>query len=819
MAIEAARQLSNMTQAITGFSFREVSFSKALIIDPGGNSVEPEFCFREHERRSWAEFDLSAFEDGEWNRICHGLIRTDQTLQTPSESTKLPPTHTRRMNELLRTSQTIDSVPQEAFYLYKQLEEIGLNYGSGFQRLDQVQGGCFNTAAAVLHLFEWKTQDDTNHHQPHVIHPASLDGAFQLAFAPLMTEKHRSGQAYVPSKLDRMWLSNSGLCYSEAHTLKVTANVESEGHGKSAAIIGLDHVTGQPRLLIDGLSLSPVTTDTVSSDNAIDEQTCLRLVTLPDISLLTRTQLLDFCCRADAPRTEPSVFWQELQYVLRVFMYQTLKNIEGRSSCEFQPHMHKYIDWMKHELGKTLPALPCQSLIQRSPDFIDETRHREAANRLQSTNDEGKFYVATGYKLNEIINGNVDALSFLWGESLAENYYKHITANNGFLEPFVQYLGLLSHKNPNMRILELGAGTGSTTAHVLNALSHDLSDMVSAPRYSQYVFTDISESFFRPAQDRFIEYGRVEYRTLDIEKNPIEQGFADADFDLVIAAGVLHVTKNLDFVLQNVGRLLKPGGKFALIELTQPENLGSGFVFGLLPGWWDGTNDISTIDDARVWSPCIDTDSWNNLATANGFSAPDLSLDDFSDKLCKETSLMICTASDITNTSTYSKGRTGIIVAEDNISQIRLAQQLQSHLKSSNRINGEITSLKSVADVSENYYTSFIFLLEVDGHIIETLNGGDYARFHALIKRRVPILWLVRASPCQDNFTTGAIYGLVRTLRIEDPSLCFVTLNLDGNMELNEIVEAAGTICHRSLSCHVHNEISELEYIIRSGLP
>lgn len=33
------------------------------------------------------------------------------------------------------------------------------------------------------------------------------------------------------------------------------------------------------------------------------------------------------------------------------------------------------------------------------------------------------------------------------------------------------YMSLLANQNPDLRILEVGAGTGSSTAHILSALS------------------------------------------------------------------------------------------------------------------------------------------------------------------------------------------------------------------------------------------------------------------------------------------------------------------------------------------------------------
>jgi phospholipid N-methyltransferase len=93
---------------------------------------------------------------------------------------------------------------------------------------------------------------------------------------------------------------------------------------------------------------------------------------------------------------------------------------------------------------------------------------------------------------------------------------------------------LLSHSNPTLRILEIGAGTGSITATILKHLKSPYGERM----YSKYTYTDISAGFFVAAKQRFKDYVEIEYATLDISKDPIEQGFKEQSFDLIVAANV-----------------------------------------------------------------------------------------------------------------------------------------------------------------------------------------------------------------------------------------------------------------------------------------
>lgn len=96
------------------------------------------------------------------------------------------------------------------------------------------------------------------------------------------------------------------------------------------------------------------------------------------------------------------------------------------------------------------------------------------------------------------------------------------------------FLDLAAHRKPNMRILEIGAGTGGTTATVLPSLRSSYSERM----FLSYTYTDISSGFFPGAKERFKDFPGIEYRVLDISKDPIDQGFQPEKFDLIIACNV-----------------------------------------------------------------------------------------------------------------------------------------------------------------------------------------------------------------------------------------------------------------------------------------
>ncbi|MEU5364175.1 amino acid adenylation domain-containing protein [Streptomyces sp. NPDC005925] len=123
-----------------------------------------------------------------------------------------------------------------------------------------------------------------------------------------------------------------------------------------------------------------------------------------------------------------------------------------------------------------------------------------------------------------------------------------------------------------VRILEVGAGTGSTCDRILPTLP--------AGRV-QYHFTDISTAFTGPARQRYADaYPFVTYGLFNIDDDPVPQGLAPGSADVVVAANVLHDAKNLSATLRNIRGLLAPGGLLVLIEGTVNSPLNMiGFAF------------------------------------------------------------------------------------------------------------------------------------------------------------------------------------------------------------------------------------------------
>ena len=187
-----------------------------------------------------------------------------------------------------------------------------------------------------------------------------------------------------------------------------------------------------------------------------------------------------------------------------------------------------------------------------------------------------------GSALAEVLRGRADPLSLLFGGDGpgAADLYRTAPAARAATRMLADAVAAATADLPDgcrLRVLEIGAGTGSATEPILAALPHGRFD---------YLFTDISAGFFAGAESRFAASGApIEYRALDIEADPSGQGFDRHGYDLVIAANVLHATRDLGETLAHCHSLLAPSGQLIALELVRGRILQD-LTFGLLDGWW-----------------------------------------------------------------------------------------------------------------------------------------------------------------------------------------------------------------------------------------
>ncbi|WP_052410167.1 SDR family NAD(P)-dependent oxidoreductase [Paenibacillus durus] len=188
------------------------------------------------------------------------------------------------------------------------------------------------------------------------------------------------------------------------------------------------------------------------------------------------------------------------------------------------------------------------------------------------------------------------------------NYYNDVLA--GIAATYVKGK-IKSNDSARIRIIEVGAGTGGTSAAVLQQLNP------LEQHIEEYCYTDLSKAFLLHAEK---EYGHnrpfMNYKTFDVQYPPAGQDIPTGNYDIVIAANVLHATKNMRETIRNVKAVLKHGGILLLIEISG-NSLFTHLTFGLLEGWW-----LYEDPELRIpGCPGLTPESWHQLLLEEGFQS------------------------------------------------------------------------------------------------------------------------------------------------------------------------------------------------------
>jgi polyketide synthase PksN len=303
---------------------------------------------------------------------------------------------------------------------------------------------------------------------------------------------------------------------------------------------------------------------------------------------------------------------------------QSLQSLMDRSGL-----LPIYTRWLQ----EWIRIFASEGYLQQAQDRIIVSGERnEHINEIQQTWDKQKKIWSDNPNLRPQIvlldKIMVDLPAILTGDKMStevifpnssleliEAVYKNnplaIYLNQVLVDNVVKYIKqrLERETDPAIRIFEIGAGTGATTTDVLDKLK----GMHNAIK--EYCYTDISNAFLNHAEESYSPGNPfLTYKIFNVETSPVQQDVDVADFDIVIAANVLHATKNIRVTLRNAKSLLKKNGLIILNEIAN-NSLFNHMTFGLLEGWW-------LYEDPEIrlpGCPGLSANTWQQLLKHEGF--------------------------------------------------------------------------------------------------------------------------------------------------------------------------------------------------------
>jgi SAM-dependent methyltransferase len=152
--------------------------------------------------------------------------------------------------------------------------------------------------------------------------------------------------------------------------------------------------------------------------------------------------------------------------------------------------------------------------------------------------------------------GKMDRAAKFW-DRVAERYAKRPVADEAAYRKKLDVTR--GYLRPDMDVLELGCGTGSTA-------------IVHAPHVKHIRAVDISSGMLaianRKAKAAHIDNIKFEQSTID------DLDVADGSMDAVLALSLLHLLEDRDVAITRVHKMLKPGGVFVTSTACLGETMG-----------------------------------------------------------------------------------------------------------------------------------------------------------------------------------------------------------------------------------------------------
>ena len=587
MAIHGILQLNEDHGApaiVDEIILRDIVFSKALSFPDLSAKTEirlslvPSSTRTNRAATSWQDFSVSSLSEySTRNDHCRGSImikstssvERDQEIQEQSITATEQKSNFERIRE--QCTQSIDSQT-----MYDELRSNGNTFGSSFAILEDVHMGDLQVVGNVV-IPDVAAVMPSGFMQPHIIHPTSLDALLHIT-VPLLLHHSKLG-SIMPVSLKRVVVS-ANIRHKAGDRLLVAAKATPEGRRAAMADIFAFKCEDQGKIApVVTISQEEIyATGSATRDDSLfqpSRNTTYQMKWGPDVDFLsTSTSIIaNSECLFEDGVMPPEQKNSLLERATSSYIRRCLDQIGANTSIVAENHMLRLLRWMQSYLSST----SCHA----SPKSESTT---DSEGVLWSTSDlgvEGEALSRVGDSLTSILTGNVDPLSLLLEGGLLHRLY-HDDSSLQCSAHLSQFVKNLIFKSPYITVLEIGAGTAGTTLPLLQSLDKSKSFI------RRYDYTDISFGFFESARSKLSHWSDLlHFMTLDIERDPIKQGFDESSYDLIIASNVLHATKSISETLLNVRKLLKPGGRLALIEVTRLVPMYN-IIFGLLPGWWRG---------------------------------------------------------------------------------------------------------------------------------------------------------------------------------------------------------------------------------------
>nr|UVI57903.1 polyketide synthase [Aspergillus elegans] len=775
MAMEAVLQRAGEFDSVTGVRLGNVSMLAPLPVPdtPEGVEIISSIYPMDASARGaddWCTFRIISHDAAErsWIEHCVGSVRIETASQKAS-------THLLNDGFLSTCLETVD-VDQ----MYRGFASAGMDFGEFLRNIQGMKLSADHKACTATIA----TPDiPKTAHDGYAIHPCT----FESILHALLHLCKATGSPMVTNYIEEVFISSPS---PKSHPeFQVSAQTErtSSTTWKSDVMITAEH--GGPEIAIKGLDLVQLPPTETDSSEA---ESFYVVKWKPDVHLATSAKSLRDSAPVEVNQRLPSFDDHEgFQLASAIFLLDTMDYIEQEGLPSLPAHHKAFMKWMQQE---------CELINESSSPLVDKalmngirespSRRKQLFDQVANQSARGELLVRVGLQMIPILEQKVDCLDIMFGEDdLMDRTYEEGLPGD-IASAVAGYVHCLAHSRTDLKILEVGAGTGSATKVILDSLMPtarlDGGGLVSS--VSTYHFTDISAAFFENATKRFPDWaGILRPQVLNIEKDPADQGFELGSYDLVIATHVLHATADLNVCLSNVKSLLKDGGDLIVIENIKPELMCSPLGFGLLPGWW------RSVEPYRQLNPLIDEDQWQEELHNAGLH-PRLLIKDTDDQVNEMSAFVAAKVPSAPST----KRLFSIIYSSTYPGQYDLARKIAEQMTSKTCTAVPV----DLVDVSPDHTNSIgIVLLGYRGLDLSALSSSEFDEIQYILGAFTNLLWVT--CDLDETPKSAMSTGLVRTARWErdHDGINFLMLEIkQQTTEWQDILLSITRVCDRAFT-------------------
>jgi len=625
--VEMALGAAHQTFGVGACTLEEMQFQKAFFLSDRDGTPRVQLVFHQADD-SLAIYSKSSNSDSSWDRNSIGYMRREPDLRLPLK------VDIKGIRENL-----IDEISSEE--CYSSFAAIGLHFGPSFRGIERIwrrDGEALGLVRLVKHL----EPESKNY----FFHPAFLDSCFQVLFSALPQDNGETSKSlYLPVRIERTrFYARPGPQVWSHVLLKHVSTSVLEGD------IRVYDDDGNLFMEIEGFRCETVGRARGDDSDDIEKWFYdLKWHSKP-LAVGRRVQWAPHYIPDSREIVHPieseihqfvnELGWSgmfsrasaSLDCLATVYMLQALRDL----GLELKPGERISVGSLMEEL-KLLPQY--HHLMVRFMASLEQAGYLKAAGAdawvvyqvaekqdpqeiWQRTLSQYPAYFAElsligrcGAKVGAVLQGKTDPLQVLSPEgsiTTAEHFYQDSPSFRLYNLLVQKAVGRALTDLPEgriVRILEIGAGTGGMTAYALSSLPGTC---------AEYVFSDVSKLFLDKAEQKFHDYPFVRYQLLDIESDPLRQGYEPHSFDLVLVSNVLHATKDLRDSLGNIAKLLSSNGLLIILEGEKPSSERAfswiDLVFGSTPGWWNFRD-----FDLRPDYPLIRRETWKYILEQVGF--------------------------------------------------------------------------------------------------------------------------------------------------------------------------------------------------------